>query len=484
MGNHSIGLMSLPLVALLSVFVMLLLRPSLAPSSFKALESARPTSSLLMWNEAGAASASDAAALSTSGRLLDAGLVTWELPHIPFRRQSRVTRPASSSDASTAAAPSMNEVHMVFMGDSVMRYQYLDFVYRVHCAAQPSLSSTHATTSAGACEPPTSLLHVLERKEGVPRHRPDFMAFHRFSTAMFNGTMSCDCSRKPLKFPALVDSLIENRCYRHPTRLFRASFIQLFGDVPLLSRARLDLLNVSNDLPANARIAEVDHKLDTFYFKKTSFLSFAQNVAPAMVPRPTHFILNMGIWDFREVLKDLPLAVQALRGVADHVVWRETSQPSPKSGSINTKHQRQRWLRRTHHNQKADVLMQRLCDEDQGRVVNGGNSPLVPRRDALPANATTTRNIRAHQSSSIHQEKHHQQKRQRLCYYFAIDNIMKFSNNDTAKERSDRGAMERPNVSSELLPEALYFDRLHPHPVQYKRWNSELLPFLVGLSRD
>jgi hypothetical protein len=161
--------------------------------------------------------------------------------------------------------------------------------------------------------PPTSLLHVSERKEGDQRHRPDFMAFHRCSTAMFNGSMSCDCSRERLKFPELVDSLIESRCYRHPTRLFRASFIQLFGDLPLLSRAHLDLLNASNDLPANARVAEVDHKLDTFYFKKTSLLSFARNVAPAMVPRPTHFILNVDIWDFRKLLKDLPLVVQARR---------------------------------------------------------------------------------------------------------------------------------------------------------------------------
>lgn len=73
-----------------------------------------------------------------------------------------------------------------------------------------------------------------------------------------------------------------------------------------------------------------------------------------MQPKPTHFVLNIGFWPFSDAFaSQMPLVVRALRSVAMHVVWRETSQPS--AGNFRPKLTFDAWTSKQHPIQRIDV---------------------------------------------------------------------------------------------------------------------------------
>ncbi|CUI13269.1 Hypothetical protein, putative, partial [Bodo saltans] len=139
------------------------------------------------------------------------------------------------------------EMHVVMLGDSVMRYQYLDLIYRLHTCAynsnETNTSKRPGNQSPHECpQPPHKLLfnnrtQIKQQGRKQLSSKPiwirDYMTFFRYGVSLFNGSMSCDCSRLGL------DNSIETRSYRHPTRMLRVSYIQLFGERNLLTRARL-----------------------------------------------------------------------------------------------------------------------------------------------------------------------------------------------------------------------------------------------------
>jgi hypothetical protein len=376
-----------------------------------------------------------------------------------------------------------DDMHVVLLGDSIMRYQYLDLIYRLHtCTATPtSLVPPTATTPQGngsgctnfrvCVDPPDALLLFLEhqntkhsgkrksrsrRKEGVfgegysDGHEtgvgPNFMNFHRYTVSVFNGSMSCDCSRKRMWFPEVLGTIIEARSYRHPTRRLHISFLQVFGDRPLLARARLNTLDAATGLPPNARPVAVEDD-DIFYFRNVSLLTFARDFAPAMLPRPTHFVLNIGAWAYTdEFAQKMPEVVKALRHSGSHVVWRETSQPSVRSITPDETLTFENWASRRHRHQRIDALMyDTLCSHVSAAPAAAGAGGETP-SGVVGGGGGVGKDIR---SSA-------------LCHYISLPLVP--------------GAPERA-----LLPPSMYGDHVHPLPFHYKYWNANLWPFLLSL---
>lgn len=370
--------------------------------------------------------------------------------HLP-RRHHKEQATSNHKDSSNQPEPE-EEMHIVMLGDSVMRYQYLDLIYRLHsCSSNISSSSsstkdrnnTGNTLSAPECPQPPNRL--LLNKETLVAFKPakansklqwlsNYMSYYRYSVSLFNGSMACDCSRPPI--PDWIPSAIETRSYRHPTRMLRVSYVQVFGEQKLLTRAQLNRLDPMTSLPINAKIAVMDKKRDNFYFKNISLLRFAEEYAPMMQPKPTHFVMNIGIWRFSNAFasQGMPSVVRALRRVAKHVVWRETSQPSPHAFTPMLTFQT--WKAKQHRIQRIDALMyRRLCKK--------------PSSPSSPSTTMTTSN-----GTLLLQPP--------LCHYFSIPPL----------PGVPRNALNPPNTLG---------DRRHPHPFQYKFWNAKLWRLLLSL---
>jgi hypothetical protein len=399
---------------------------------------------------------------------------------LPFRHQherNRIDRVATTPDSGG------DDMHVVLLGDSIMRYQYLDLTYRLHtCTATPAFvvpptattphgNESSSTTYRGCVDPTDALLFFSEqqygkhsgkrksrskRKDGVlgqgysEGHEtgvgPNFMNFHRYSVSVFNGSMSCDCSRKRMWFPEVLDTIIETRSYRHPTRRLQISFLQVFGDRPLLARARLNALDAATGLPSNARPVAVEDD-DKFYFRNISLLTFARDFAPAMLPRPTHFVLNIGTWAYSDAFaQSMPQVVKALRHTGSHVVWRETSQPSMRSITPDETLTFENWASRRHRHQRIDALMyDTLCTH-----IGAFSSAAGAGGENLP-NGTNG-------GGGIGKDK----RTSSLCHYVALPMVP--------------GAPQRA-----LMPPSMFGDHVHPLPFHYKFWNANLWPFLLSL---
>ena len=99
-----------------------------------------------------------------------------------------------------------NGLHVVFIGDSVLRYTYLALAYQVQ---------------SNATEIPITLLN--EKKSS------SWMEFYNTSTNLFEGMMSCDCFRES---GTKLDDIRENRYYHNTKMGLRLTYIEKFGDFP------------------------------------------------------------------------------------------------------------------------------------------------------------------------------------------------------------------------------------------------------------
>eukprot|EP00756_Hemistasia_phaeocysticola_P067234 Hpha_TRINITY_DN9814_c0_g1::TRINITY_DN9814_c0_g1_i4::g.81476::m.81476 len=159
------------------------------------------------------------------------------------------------------AAPGLEKVrrclkgkHVVFVGDSVMRYQYMSLLHWLHFGSWPNSTVSEASNqflseSFGSADP-------LEKYARPPagggrsivwqKEWPTWEAYLRGSTAEFNGAMCCDCHRAPQPHVNRRKTMAartmhamrkrhwlsqrENRFYSSTDGSFRGDFFFLHGD--------------------------------------------------------------------------------------------------------------------------------------------------------------------------------------------------------------------------------------------------------------
>lgn len=190
--------------------------------------------------------------------------------------------------------------HVVFMGDSIARFQYLDLVFRLEYGAE-----AEAFLSAAVHNPLVSQSYE------------NWTAFYEHTHAMLRGRETCDCYRHPSRWSKHM--MMENRHYESagPCAL-RASYFQVLGELPskgILSGA--ELRSGRGPMRQEAFVAAVRAgKLWSVRWER----AIERHVRPL---RPTVVMLNAGFFKSESVVwAEVRDAARAASGCA---VWRTTT---------------------------------------------------------------------------------------------------------------------------------------------------------------
>ncbi|CUG86622.1 membrane-associated protein, putative [Bodo saltans] len=389
----------------------------------------------------------------------------------PSSSISNTNRPSCLADSPLLrnASQAPQYMHVVFLGDSISRFLYLDLAYRLHRGGgggrrqeemqrrpwesrkvgdevedrksrqhSPSSSSSSSSSSIDRgnnnervdTTPPNYLLNLMipvvqpsavnsTNKEdldpttsgasnnsrvveyvadGVSPSSPnakkkkDWMKFFKSTLPLFDGHMRCDCSRD-----AATEQNIEHRFYQHPSRDLSLTYIQLLGSQPLSMRANLsewiagddgDSSNTTSQVAtsacrpqfprgANCTLAS---KSDTtslkWYFNRILLIEFVKLHLPQLRPRPTHVVMNIGLWaPLQQIAASMPEVLSSLNSLGVHVVWRATTQPAPVSSGMRRKGGVSQWLAMRNHRQLIDrVMRDKYCVVPPGVSRNDGST--------------------------------------------------------------------------------------------------------------
>ena len=212
---------------------------------------------------------------------------------------------------------SRSPVVLLFLGDSLTRYQYLDFTYWLHHHRNWSNLS------------PLPLIWELNHEKWIK--------FFLYVDEVFEGSMTCDCHRSATfeclnpsintttfslgrqdidsKTGQCVLTIVENRRYQHPSLPITAYYFSLFGDHPVTGRYPIDAIPRGNS---------------TFADNATLNLLFAADLhimAQTMLPKlhPTHIVLNAGLWSTTFLLPHWNDTAASLEALTPNIIWRSTT---------------------------------------------------------------------------------------------------------------------------------------------------------------
>jgi hypothetical protein len=119
-----------------------------------------------------------------------------------------------------AAAPTDRGYdHVVYIGDSILRYQMLGFLYQIHHRQSPPGNITFNEGRSSA---------VDAQDRAIVSKMIGWNNYFHWSTDVFDGHMQCDCFRAPVL--GKTKEIFENRFYSHPNGKFHATYFLKYGD--------------------------------------------------------------------------------------------------------------------------------------------------------------------------------------------------------------------------------------------------------------
>lgn len=191
----------------------------------------------------------------------------------------------------------LDNQHIVMVGDSLTRYQYLSLVYLAH--------------NEQFYSPAPGTRNIL-----VETTFKSWDNFYSSTNEMFAPNEYCDCYRN-----SSINLVYENRYYYNKNRNLSISYIQYFGD----ERALHGHWQPS-DNETNHHLHKPDHAFVPFHWNYTQVDDAIANIAGKLQPRPSVLLLNAGHWlnhwddqahRQRVLNRTLPLF--------DRVVWKTTN---------------------------------------------------------------------------------------------------------------------------------------------------------------
>ena len=219
--------------------------------------------------------------------------------------------------------------HIVFMGDSLTRYQWLALA-----------ASFHRRVELSGTEFPSLV------KEREWRH---WMPFYNGSTERLAPNSRCDCHRS---FARPVGSkTVENRYFWLDGERLNLSFVQV-----LTPEAVLGHWMPTGDLSDERHRAHIHPDFGPRW--RLSWQRCMREVVAKLQPPPTVLVLNMGLWSGPPNASYAAELERTARAVAPRVVWKTTTRMR-KSGPS-------KWLR-------TDLLPRRVFREvfDAARLTRG-----------------------------------------------------------------------------------------------------------------
>ncbi len=272
-----------------------------------------------------------------------------------------------------AASPG-NNVHVLWIGDSLTRYGYIDYLYRFHrdnvgfrrfesarwsrLAPAPvvtlaTLDDAGAEHNTGRSENNTPVQLLWERYWG------NWTDYFRGSTATFEGHMTCECWREPRMRtesddeadqrnkvwpPAYVRTVVENRHYdsardlegekrkrdfldsllpesnslHMSTRQEKHTFMQYLGDHAGVRGVRTQRKFPQNFGPLRTFPPEFAYQVSLKFALQYLYSDLDD------ADRISHIVLNVGWWKHTKLLVELEETIEAALKVAPIVIWSGT----------------------------------------------------------------------------------------------------------------------------------------------------------------
>ena len=246
--------------------------------------------------------------------------------HLPPSNNDNGTKHLESSITSL---PTSFPQHLVFIGDSLLRYSYLEWLHHQHYQSPA----------------PESLINEKLSKS--------WYSYFQNSTAHFQGHMKCDCRRSQIWS---LGSEVENRYYfrggghgqHRGSAALAATYIQAYGDNQAHGRyAPDDLGNFTistEDDESGYKWGYMGHDWDNL---------FKEYVAKMEIT-PTLAIFNAGFWPNEGIALNLGSILRSAKDVMGHrgrVIWRgitptrgEPVHPSPSDLAAKDWSYRYPWL--------------------------------------------------------------------------------------------------------------------------------------------
>jgi hypothetical protein len=176
--------------------------------------------------------------------------------------------------------PILRNIHLVMIGDSFMRYQYLSLAYRLRYGVWFHESMWYYNL-------------VQERSFESPYHPFTWAEFMLQTNKILQPLEVCDCFRRaPNKF----SEIIENRYFYDPVHNNSLIFMLAFGHVDALKGRLLpsQTRNVSSTWQMEALR---ERKSNTWIYRDWSRM--VTEYIRALDPPPKHVIMNAGMWSHK-----------------------------------------------------------------------------------------------------------------------------------------------------------------------------------------
>lgn len=228
-----------------------------------------------------------------------------------------------------------SDIHVIFIGDSLTRYQFLATAFRIYHDDK--------------------IPHYIVNEK---LHR-SWLDFFKNTTNIFEGSMKCDCFRYE-NYRKLGNSFSfsrENRffsfqvqCEDRPVTTVLITFIQFFGDRTSLH---------GRVFPTNIADARPGRRMRKSRWKHLQLHSAIKGFIGQMRNKPTHIIVNAGIWPHKELMKNLKIALSAANDAAPNVYWKETS--PTKTDALRNANFHESTLG---HPTDIDILAREYCEQE------------------------------------------------------------------------------------------------------------------------
>ena len=198
----------------------------------------------------------------------------------------------------------VSHIHLVFIGDSLTRYQFLATAYQLYFRTPA----------------PKYIVNEKVHKS--------WLNFYQNTSVIFDGSMKCDCFR--YENDVYKQSVKQSFSFSRENRFFSFSlrcensatlkvlftYIQFFGDKKSL-HGRVLPWNIKHASPTKT----MRKSLWRYYELREALESFVAKLKT----KPTHIILNAGIWPHAGVMGTLKTALIAANRITPKVYWKETS---------------------------------------------------------------------------------------------------------------------------------------------------------------
>jgi hypothetical protein len=199
--------------------------------------------------------------------------------------------------------------HVVFIGDSTLRYSYLEWI-----------DQDFYNRDDNSFAPP-ELVHE--------KRHASWTDFFNYTTLHFHGHMACDCQRSETWD---LNTEVENRYYSRDQ--FTATYLQGYGDNMAHGRylpQDVHLAQITD--PENSSLPilwrEYGGQWDKMFLGEVALL----------LPRPTAIVLNAGLWPNVAIARNMGSILRAalqVVGSQGHVIWRATLKRQTEGSAVQS----------------------------------------------------------------------------------------------------------------------------------------------------